>query len=43
MNVIELADAEGKGFFAVLQDIIALYNKRLAQVETDLSLQIEVR
>jgi hypothetical protein len=43
LNIIELATEEGKNFFAVLQEIVAIYNSRLAEVETDLSLQIEVR
>lgn len=43
MNIIELATEEGKDFFSVLKEIVAIYNKRLAEVETDLSLHIEVR
>lgn len=43
MNIIELATAENKDFFGVLQDIVQIYNRRLAEVETDLSLRIEVR
>ena len=43
MNIIELATEEGKDFFSVLKEIVAIYNKRLSEVETDLSLQIEVR
>lgn len=43
VNIIELADKEHKNHFAVLQEIVKIYNKRLAEVETDLSLQIEVR
>ncbi len=42
LNVIELATAESKDFFAVLQEIVAIYNERLREVETDLSLQIEL-
>lgn len=42
MNIIELAAETDRGFFNVLQEIVELYNERLAQVETDLSLQIEV-
>lgn len=41
-NIIELAIEEHKDFFAILQEIVNIYNKRLAEVETDLSLQIEV-
>lgn len=43
VNIVEMASQEDTDFFSVLQDIIELYNRRLAQVETDLSLQIEVR
>lgn len=43
LNIIELATEENKDFFGVLQDIVNIYNRRLAEVETDLSLQIEVR
>lgn len=43
LNIIELATEENKEFFGVLQDIVQIYNRRLAEVETDLSLQIEVR
>lgn len=43
MNIIELATEENKDFFSVLQEIVSIYNKRLLEVETDLSLQIEVR
>lgn len=43
MNIIEMATEEGKEFFAVLKEIIEIYNQRLAAVETDLSLQVEVR
>lgn len=41
-NIIELATEENKDFFGVLQDIVQIYNRRLAEVETDLSLRIEV-
>jgi hypothetical protein len=43
MNIIELATEESKDFFSVLKEIVEIYNKRLAEVETDLSLRIEVR
>ncbi len=43
LNIIELATEESKDFFSVLQEIVQIYNKRLAAVETDLSLQIRVR
>lgn len=42
LNIIELATEENKDFFGVLQEIVHIYNRRLAEVETDLSLQIEV-
>jgi len=43
MNIMELAAAEDKDFFTILQEIIEIYNQRLSEVETDLSLRIEVR
>ena len=43
LNIIELATDEDKDFFGVLKEIVDIYNKRLAEVETDLSLQIQVR
>lgn len=43
MNIIEMATEEGKEFFVVLKEIIEIYNQRLSAVETDLSLQVEVR
>lgn len=42
LNIIELATDESKDFFSVLKEIVAIYNRRLSEVETDLSLQIEV-
>jgi len=43
LNIIELAVDENKDFFRVLKEIVEIYNKRLKEVETDLSLQIQVR
>lgn len=43
LNIIEMAAGEGTDFFHVLRMIVETYNKRLAEVETDLSLRIEVR
>lgn len=43
LNIIELATDENKDFFGILKEIVEIYNRRLAEVETDLSLQIEVR
>lgn len=43
LNIIELATEESKDFFSVLKEIVEIYNKRLMEVETDLSLRIEVR
>lgn len=43
LNIIELATDENKDFFSVLKEIVEIYNARLSAVETDLSLQIEVR
>jgi len=43
LNIIELATDENKDFFSILKEIVEIYNARLSAVETDLSLQIEVR
>ncbi len=43
LNIIELATEEKRSFFDILREIIEIYNRRLGEVETDLSLQIEVR
>ncbi|RMG39717.1 MAG: DUF4928 domain-containing protein [Methanobacteriota archaeon] len=43
VNIIELATAENTDFYAILQDIINIYNQRLSVVETDMSLQITLR
>lgn len=43
VNIIELATEEDKDFFNVLQEIVEVYNRRLSEVETDLSLQIDLR
>jgi hypothetical protein len=43
LNIIELALEENKDFYSILQEIIDVYNRRLTEVETDISLKIEVR
>lgn len=43
LNIIELATEGNKDFFSILKEIVQIYNKRLTEVETDLSLQIQVR
>lgn len=43
LNIIEMATDENIDFFSVLKEIVEIYNARLSEVETDLSLQIEVR
>jgi DNA mismatch endonuclease (patch repair protein) len=43
LNIIELATVENNDFFGVLKEIVTIYNRRLVEVETDLSLQIQVR
>ena len=42
LNIIEMATDENKDFFSVLKEIVEIYNARLSDVETDLSLRIEV-
>ncbi len=41
-NIIELAMEENKEFITILKEIIQVYNRRLSEVETDLSLQIQI-
>lgn len=43
LNIIELAIDEKKDYFLILQEIVSVYNKRLQEVETDLSLRIDVK
>lgn len=43
LNIIELATSQQTNFFKVLEQIITIYNRRLEEVETDLSLKINVR
>lgn len=43
LNIIELATGQQTNFFSVLEQIITIYNRRLEEVETDLSLKINVR
>jgi len=43
LNVIELAAENNKSLFQVLCEIIEVYNRRLKEVETNLSLQIDIR
>lgn len=42
-NILEIATEEGEDLFSILKEIVEIYNRRLSEVETDLSLQIEVR
>ena len=42
LNIIEMSTGHQQDFFSVLQTIVATYNQRLEEAETDLSLQIEV-
>ncbi len=41
-NIIEMSTEKKQDFFSVLKAIIDEYNKRLEQVETDMSLRIEL-
>jgi len=43
VTVVRNWNGASKDFFGVLEEIVMIYNKRLAEVETDLSLQIQVR
>ena len=43
LNITEIATDENEDFSTALKEIVEIYNRRLSEVETDLSLQIEVR
>jgi hypothetical protein len=43
LNIIELSASENKNFYTVLHEIVQIYNRRLSEVETDVSLQIQIR
>lgn len=43
VNVMELAVRRKKSFYDIMREIVAIYNARLSQVETDQSLRIELR
>lgn len=43
LNIIEMTAAEGKDFFILMKEIVQTYKRRLEEVETDLSLRIELR
>lgn len=43
VNIIEISSDKKRDFFQILQEIIEIYNKRLSEVETDMSLRIEVK
>jgi hypothetical protein len=43
INIIELSDEANKEQFETLQEILEVYNARLEEVETDMSLRIEVK
>jgi len=43
LNIIEMAIDSDKDLFQVLEEIIETYNQRLVQVETDMSLRIDLR
>ena len=42
-NIIELSTDSGEDLFTALQRIVSEYNRRLQEVETDMSLKIEIR
>jgi hypothetical protein len=43
VNIIEMSAGAKTDFFQILREIIEIYNKRLSEVETDMSLRIEIR
>lgn len=42
-NIIEMATGDQARFLKILQEIVNIYNKRLEEVETDMSLKIEIQ
>ena len=42
-NIIELSTERGEDFFTTLRVIVSEYNRRLEEVETDMSLKIEIQ
>jgi len=43
MSTVELAIEKSKDPFTIFKELVQIYNKRLEEVETDLSLQIEIK
>jgi len=43
LNIIEMAIGNQAKFLEILREIIAIYNERLEEVETDMSLKIEIQ
>lgn len=43
LNIIEMATGKRAAFINILQEIINVYNERLEEVETDMSLKIEIQ
>lgn len=43
INIIEMATGDRARFLEILQEIINIYNERLEEVETDMSLKIEIQ
>lgn len=43
LNIIEMATGNQAKFLEILQEIITIYNERLEEVETDMSLKIEIQ
>lgn len=43
VNVIEMSTGAKTDFFKFLEEIVEIYNKRLSEMETDMSLRIEIR
>jgi len=42
-NILELSGESGRDFIDVLKSIIEIYNRRIEETETDVSLRIEIR
>lgn len=42
LNIVEMAEGKDAEFVKTLKEIVTVYNRRLGEVETDLSLKIEI-
>ncbi len=43
LNIVEMSEGRDAEFVKTLKEIVAVYNRRLVEVEADLSLKIEIQ